>query len=351
MTPDLLSAVRAASPPEPQAWRVAVVIPCYRVSRHILGVIAAIGPECAAIYVVDDACPEGSGRLVEEQCTDPRVRVIVHETNQGVGGAVMTGYTAALAEHATVIVKIDGDGQMDPAELPRLVGPILRGEADYTKGNRFHSLANIHRMPRARIAGNAGLSFVTKFSTGYWDIFDPTNGYTAIHGAVVELLPLDRIARGYFFESDILHHLGLVSAVVRDVPIDARYGDEHSGIRLKNAFARFSVMHVRNTVRRLFYHYFLRDFSAASVELLLGVALLAFGAIFGGLQWIEWRARGVGAYSGTVMLAALPVILGTQLLLAFLGFDVARVPRRALHPQLLRGRRSEQLIQRQQRPA
>ena len=350
MSGDFFPIVRAL-PPEQQAWRVAVVIPCYRVRRHILDVIAAIGSECAAIYVVDDACPEGSGRLVEEECADPRVRVIFHDVNRGVGAAVITGYKAAMAEDATVIVKIDGDGQMDPAEVPRLVGPILRGEADYTKGNRFHSLANIHRMPRARIAGNAALSFVTKFSTGYWDIFDPTNGYTAIHTAVAEQLPLDRLARGYFFESDMLHHLGLVCAVVRDVPIDARYADEHSGIRLKSAIARFSVMHAANTVRRLFYNYFLRDFSAASIELLLGAGLLAFGGIYGSLQWLEWRDRGVGAYSGTVMLAALPVILGTQLLLAFLGYDVARVPRKALHPQLLRGRRTERLIQRQHRSA
>jgi glycosyltransferase involved in cell wall biosynthesis len=350
MSGDFFPIVRAL-PPEPQAWRVAVVLPCYRVRRHILDVIAAIGSECAAIYVVDDACPEGSGRLVEEECADPRVRVIFHDVNRGVGAAVITGYRAAMAEDATVIVKIDGDGQMDPAEVPRLVGPILRGEADYTKGNRFHSLANIHRMPRARIVGNAALSFVTKFSTGYWDIFDPTNGYTAIHAAVAEQLPLDRLARGYFFESDMLHHLGLVCAVVRDVPIDARYADEHSGIRLESVIARFSVMHAANTVRRLFYNYFLRDFSAASIELLLGAGLLTFGGIYGSLQWLEWRDRGVGAYSGTVMLAALPVILGTQLLLAFLGYDVARVPRKALHPQLLRGRRTERLIQRQHRSA
>lgn len=336
---------------DPQAWRVAVVIPCYRVRDQILDVLAGIGPECAAIYVVDDGCPEGSGKLVEEQCRDPRVRVILHESNRGVGGAVITGYRAALAQRANVIVKIDGDGQMDPADLPRLIAPIIQGEADYTKGNRFYSLAHIHRMPRARIVGNAGLSFVTKFSTGYWDIFDPTNGYTAIHAAVAELLPLDRVAEGYFFESDMLYHLGLVQAVVRDVPIDARYGDEQSSMSLKNVVARFSVKHAANTVKRLFYNYFLRDFSAASVELLLGVLLLTFGTIFGVVQWLQWQARGVGAYSGTVMLAALPVILGAQLFIAFLSFDVARVPRKPLHPQLLRWRGTERLLQRHHRSA
>ena len=353
MTADTLQSSHAAStaPADQQPWRVAAVIPCYRVRGQILDVIGGIGPECAAIYVVDDGCPEGSGKLVEEQCRDARVRVIFHGANRGVGAAVTTGYKAALAERANLIVKIDGDGQMDPAEMPRLIAPILQGEADYTKGNRFYSLARIHRMPRVRIVGNAGLSFVTKFSTGYWDIFDPTNGYTAIHGTVAELLPLERVARGYFFESDMLYHLGLVGAVVRDVPIDARYGDEHSSMQLQKVIVPFTLRHGANTVRRIFYNYFLRDFSAASVELLLGAALLAFGTIFGAVQWIEWQARGVGAYSGTVMLAALPVILGVQLLLAFLSFDVARVPRKPLHPQLLRWRGAERLIQRQHRSA
>ena len=328
-------------------WRVAVVIPAYRVRRHILDVLRAIGPECAAIYVVDDGCPEESGRLVEEQCHDTRVQVIRHARNGGVGAAVITGYKAALAGGANLIVKIDGDGQMDPADLPRIIAPIVQGEADYTKGNRFYSLVHIHRMPRARLIGNAGLSFVTKFSSGYWDIFDPTNGYTAIHGAVVELLPLDRVARGYFFESDMLHHLGIARAVVRDVPIDARYGDEESSLNLLSATVRFSARHALNTVRRLFYNYFLRDFSAASIELVLGLLLAAFGMIYGATQWADFAARGVGAYAGTVMLAALPIILGTQLLLAFLGFDVSRVPRRPLHPQLLRWRGTERLIQRQ----
>ena len=348
MTPEL-QAIRTGAASETQPWHIAVVIPCYRVRATVLDVIAAIGPEVAGIYVIDDGCPEGSGRLVEDECTDPRVRVLYHGANRGVGAAVITGYASALAQGANVIVKIDGDGQMDPADLPRLISPILQGEADYTKGNRFFSLARIHRMPRVRLLGNIGLSFITKFSSGYWDIFDPTNGYTAIHGTVASLLPLDRVASGYFFESDMLHHLGLVGAVVRDVPIDAQYGSEQSNLKLKSVFAHFSLKHAANTARRLFYNYFLRDFSAASIELVLGCALLAFGVTYGAIEWSVWQARGVGAYSGTVMLAALPVILGMQLLLAFVSFDVSRVPRKPLHPQLLRRRGVERLIQRQHR--
>jgi dolichol-phosphate mannosyltransferase len=336
MTGSLASPERAArpSPAEGLEWHVAVIVPCYRVRDQVLDVIEAIGPECTGIYIVDDGCPDGSGRYVLEHATDPRVRVLFHQTNRGVGAAVLTGYRAALADGADVLVKIDGDGQMDPSELPDLIAPIVNGDADYTKGNRFHDLAHITRMPAARIVGNAALSFISKFSSGYWDIFDPTNGYTAIHASVARLLPLDSIATGYFFESDMLHHLGLARAVVRDVPLHARYGEERSGIRLGRAISQFGARHATRTARRLFYSYFLHDFSAASLELVGGLLLLVFGITFGAMQWLEWSSRGVGAYAGTVMLAALPVILGTQLLLAFLSFDAARVPRRPLHPQL-----------------
>src|SRR5437899_2197211 len=117
--------------------QISVVIPCYRVGKQVLDVIAGIGPECTAIFVIDDHCPEQTGRLVERCVTDPRVRVFYHEKNTGVGGAVMTGYRAALEAGADIIVKIDGDGQMDPRLIPQFVAPIARGEADYTKGNRF----------------------------------------------------------------------------------------------------------------------------------------------------------------------------------------------------------------------
>jgi dolichol-phosphate mannosyltransferase len=311
--------------------RVAVVIPCYRVRATILDVLGRIGAECHAIYVVDDACPDGTGERVESECHDARVRVLRHERNQGVGGAVITGYARALEDGATVLVKLDGDGQMDPADLPRLLAPILACEADYVKGNRFHDLTHIRRMPWVRLIGNAGLSFLTKLSSGYWDVFDPTNGYTAIHGEVLRLLPLDRIAKRWFFESDLLYHLGLCRAVVKDVAMDARYDGQRSNLNVLASMPSFAVRHLFNLCRRIFYNYFLRDFSAASVELALGLPLLLFGVVFGAVQWIHATRSGVGAYGGTVMLAALPVIVGVQMLLAFLSFDVGRVPREPLH--------------------
>lgn len=312
------------------AHAIAVVIPCYRVADKILGVLAGIGPEVTRVYVVDDACPEGSGTVVQARCTDPRVDVIFHAHNLGVGGAAISGYRRAIAQGATIIVKLDGDGQMDPAQLPRLVSPILSGAADYSKGNRFYDLRYITRMPMVRMLGNAALSFLNKFSTGYWDIFDPTNGYTAISAEVAAMLPLDRISERYFFESDMLFRLGTFRAVVRDVPMDARYADEVSNLRIGKVWPEFLGKHLRNFAKRLFYNYFLRDVSAASLELVAGIGLLLFGVAYGGWHWWLSVSTGQVAATGVIMLAAMPVLIGLQLLLAFLSHDVASVPRIAL---------------------
>jgi len=309
------------------AMRVAVVIPAYRVTRHVLQVIEAIGPAVQRIYVVDDACPDRSGDLVERSCTDERVRVLRHGHNQGVGGAVMTGYRAALEEGFDIFVKVDGDGQMDPALIDRFVAPIEAGVADYAKGNRFFDLEEIRQMPALRLVGNAVLSFMAKLSTGYWDLFDPTNGYTAIHRAAAARLKLEKISRRYFFETDLLFRLNTLRAVVVDVPMDARYGDETSHLRVSRIVGEFAFKHARNTAKRIFYNYYLRDLSLASLQLPIGLTLMIFGAVFGGLRWVESVATGQAATAGTVMLSGLPLLLGLQLLLSFIGHDMAHVPR------------------------
>jgi dolichol-phosphate mannosyltransferase len=315
--------------------RIAVVIPCYRVRKHVLAVLAAIGPECERVYVVDDACPEQTGDWVESQCHDPRVRVLRNERNEGVGGATLHGIRAALADGADVIVKLDGDGQMDPSAIPRLLQPILAGEADYAKGNRFFDLDGLRAMPRGRMLGNSLLSFATKLSSGYWNVFDPTNGFTALHAAVARQLPLAKLAPGWFFESDLLFRLGTLRAVVCDVPMTAVYQGEESNLRAARVIPTFLRGHAVNTAKRIFYGYFLRSFNVASIELLAGSALLAFGIAFGAWAWLQGSLRGVPATSGTVMLSALPVILGVQLLLAFLGYDLQNVPRDPLQRRLV----------------
>lgn len=321
---------------EVTAQRIAVVVPCFRVGDAVLDVVAAM-PGCVErIYIVDDACPLGSGSRLRQECRDPRVQVIEHTENQGVGGALVSGYRQALEDGFDVVVKIDGDGQMDPALVARFVAPILAGDADYTKGNRFHDLQALEQMPRMRLFGNAVLSFFAKASSGYWDIFDPTNGYTAIHAEALSRLPLEKLSRRYFFETDMLFRLGTLGAVVEDVPMQARYADETSNLRISRVLFPFLVGHARNFAKRLFYRYVLRDFSIASVELLLGMALLAFGVVHGLVHWIDGMRTGIPNPAGTVVVTALSLLMGLQLVLAFLSWDMGAVPRRPLQRFRLR---------------
>jgi dolichol-phosphate mannosyltransferase len=314
--------------------QVAIVIPCYRVRRHILDVLAAIGPEVAIIIAVDDACPEHSGAFIREHCGDPRLKVIIHPVNQGVGGAVMTGIASALAAGADIIVKIDGDGQMDPAAIVSFVEPIMAGVADYTKGNRFHNPEDVRSMPTVRLIGNAGLSFITKLSSGYWNLFDPTNGYVAIDARLAAALPHDKIERRYLFETDLLFRLGLLRAKVVDIPMQAVYGDEISNLVVSRELPRFVVANVRNFFKRIAYNYFLRDFNIASLELVFGLIFTLFGIIFGIVNW----GTSVPATAGTVMIATLPLLTGLLLLISFVNFDIQQIPRDAISRQLRRSK-------------
>jgi len=189
-------------------------------------------------------------------------------------------------------------------------------------------------MPPVRVTGNMLLSFLSKLSSGYWDVFDPTNGFTAIHARVVRALPLDRISEGFFFESDMLFRLGLMRAVVRDIPMQAHYGSETSAISIPRIIPEFLIKHAVNTCKRIWYAYFVREFSFASIQLVLGNLMLLFGVAYGAYWWHDSAATGVPATAGTVVLAALPIILGSQFLIAFIGHDTRSVPRTPVHPIL-----------------
>ena len=314
--------------------KIAVAIPCYKVTQHVLSVIEAIGPEVHTIYAVDDACPEGSGAFIEEHNRDPRVQVLYNPQNLGVGGAVATAYQAALDDGMDIVVKIDGDGQMDPALLPLFTHALVRGQADYTKGNRFYRPESLQGMPPVRLFGNAALSFMTKFSCGYWNCMDPTNGYTAIRTAVLKQLPLAKLEKRYFFETDMLYHLSTIRAVVRDVPMDAVYADEESNLKVSKVLPEFLRKHVSRLGRRYAYLYLLRDFNIGSLYSILGLLLCFSGLLFGGAHWLHSIRTGQPATSGTVMMAALPLIIGIQFLIAFLHHDVSSVPTQPLSDDL-----------------
>lgn len=314
--------------------RVAVVIPSYRVTRHVLGVIARIPARVERIYVVDDCCPDGSGDLVQRDCADPRVSVLRNPENLGVGGAVLRGYAEAVADGMDIIVKIDGDGQMDPGLIAAFIAPIEAGEADYTKGNRFFEIETVQQMPLLRLVGNIGLSFLTKASSGYWNLFDPTNGYTAIHARVAAWLPHAKIHPRYFFESDMLLRLNTLRAVVVDIPMHARYQDEVSNLNAGREFFVFLALNLRNLFKRISYNYLLRNFNFATIELLAGFVFLLFGMTFGARMWIHSVLANTYASAGTVMLAGLSTLVGLQLLLGFINFDMTNIPASPLHKRL-----------------
>lgn len=315
-----------AGRPAQEAPAIAVVIPCFKVRERVLAVIERIPIEVTSIHVVDDACPQQTGAFVQEQCRDPRVRVLFHRENRGVGGAMVTGYRDALRAGATVVVKIDGDGQMNPALLNRFVSPILHGRADYTKGNRFFDIELLKGMPRHRVLGNAVLSLVNKACSGYWNIADPTNGYTAIHASVLALLPFDKLDRRFFFESDMLFRLNIIRAVVADIPLAAHYQDEVSNLNVAWTSLEFPGKYLARFIKRIFYSYFLRDFSAGTMAIVLGSVLALGGGIFGAWRWYLSALTGRPATSGEVMLSGLPVLVGCQLLISAVNFDITNVP-------------------------
>ncbi|MBI1406232.1 MAG: glycosyltransferase [Caulobacter sp.] len=331
------AAARATASPA-----VYVVLPCFRTLDLTVEVIAAIGPEVAGIVVVDDGCPDGTGDHVQATVRDPRVVVLRHGENRGVGAATLTGFAHAFEQGAEIAVKLDGDGQMNPADIARLIRPIIQGQADATKGNRFFNPAWLEQMPADRRLANLLLSFSNKPSSGYWSMFDASNGFFALHRAVFALLPTSRLAQGYYFETDLWFRLGLVRAVVVDVPIAPRYSEaaaQASQVRLWRLGPVFVRNLLRNGFKRLVYRYLLQDFSAGTLYLTLALIFTGLGVTLGGLTWLHNALQGVVTTPGTVMLAALPVFLGLQFLFAFLAFDISAQPARPLYPDLQDGDR------------
>jgi len=309
-------------------FNLAVVIPAYRVADTIEAVISELPDYLRHIIVVDDASPDNTSGLVQSIASgDRRIVLLRHEKNQGVGGAMLTGFKKALELDAQVVVKIDGDHQMDPAHIPALVTPLLEGKADYAKGNRFRDFESLQHMPLIRRVGNLGLSFLTKAATGYWNCFDPTNGYFAIRAEMLAQLPLERIDHGYFFETSMLANLYLLDAYILDVPIPARYRGERSSMSIWSVLAQFPAKLLATLSRRLLLRYFLFDFSMVSVYLLTGIPLILFGLIFGIVKWIQYYQLGVPAPTGTVILPTLALILGIQILLSAIEIDMKAAPK------------------------
>jgi glycosyltransferase involved in cell wall biosynthesis len=302
--------------------RVAVVIPSYRVSKQITQVIETLPEDIDDIIVIDDACPENSGDIAQRLRND-KVKVFWHTENRGVGGAMKTGYVAALKNGANVVVKLDGDGQMDPNQIHSLLIPLLTRKADYSKGNRFYSLRTVKSMPRVRLFGNVVLSFLSKISTGFYQIFDPNNGFTAISAGALNLIEFSEIDERYFFESDMLYQINSVGLQAVDVPMTAIYGEEVSNLRVGHSIFYFLVRHTKNAFKRIILTYFVRDFSVATLQLALGLAIGTWGTILGFTSWLHSMNSGTPSQPGTIVLVAILCITGLQLLLSFINYDIS----------------------------
>lgn len=306
---------------------IAVVIPAYKVDRYIKNVINEIPDFVTHIIIVDDKCPNNSGKIAESS-EDFRVKVCYHDENQGVGGAVITGYKKALNLNADIVIKIDGDGQMDVNYMQKLIQPIIEQKADYTKGNRFSDFKALRQMPKIRLFGNSGLSFLVKAASGYWNMMDPTNGYTAISRHALNELDFDVIAKRYFFESDILINLNIENVIVEDVDIPAKYGDEESSLSITKTLFSFPPKLFKGLCKRVFLKYFIYNFNMLSIYLIIGLPMILFGFIYGLSQWINSSINNLETPIGTVMLSVLPIILGTQFLLQAIQIDMNNIPRK-----------------------
>lgn len=307
---------------------IVVVVPAYQVETHIGQVLADIPSFVRHIVVVDDGSTDRTAGAVKRYAlADARVDLIQHERNRGVGAAMKTGMQVARDLGAQVVVKVDGDGQMPPERIRELVEPLVAGRADFCKGNRFRRPHSLRAMPLIRRAGNLGLSFLAKAATGYWNTFDPTNGFLAIHRETLGVLQLHQLDDGYFFEISLLAELYFHGAVVHEVSMPSQYANERSNLSISRILLSFPPKLIRLLLRRLALRYFVYDFSMGSIYMITGLPLLAFGLVFGGLNWYRYSQLQVLAPTGTIMVATLSVILGFQLLLSAIGVDLQSVPK------------------------
>jgi dolichol-phosphate mannosyltransferase len=301
--------------------KIAVVIPAYNVAQYIESVVKGIPEFVDEIIIVNDGSTDQTAAILGG-IQDPRVTIESREVNQGLGRAMVAGYSQAVKRAADVVVKMDGDGQMDPQYLPALLDPIIADGYTYTKGNRFLDAEELNHMPKVRLIGNYLLTFLTKLVSGYWNIFDPQNGFVAIDANMLRKLPLEKLARRYFFENDMLVQLNVLRARVKDVPIPAVYGSEHSSMRLTQVLWTFPIYLFHRFWYRIYQKHILREFSPIALFWVFGSLLLSWGVAFGAYHWAKSILSGRVASTGTVMLSVLPLILGFQLALQAILIEI-----------------------------
>ena len=301
--------------------RVGVVVPAYDEEALIAATLGGIPPLVDRIFVVDDGSTDRTSQRALE-LGDPRVEVLSHERRSGVGAATITGYRTAMADGLDVVVVMNGDNQMEPEDLPTLVEPVVRGELDYSKANRLSTGLAWQLIPKTRFFGNAILSLLTKVASGYWHVADSQSGYTAISREMLEQLDLDHVYTNYGFPNDMLVHLNVWNARVRDFSARPVYGvGERSGIKIRRVVPRISWLLFKGFLWRLREKYVIRDFHPLVFFYALGFLMTVAGLALG-IAETALRIAGNAVTAGSIVLVALLLIAGSQFTLFAMWFDM-----------------------------
>ncbi|MBP5546378.1 MAG: glycosyltransferase family 2 protein [Bacteroidales bacterium] len=302
--------------------KIAVAIPCYKVEQHLQQVVAGLPDFVDSILLVDDCSPDGTPQLVDKlAASDPRIIALHHKENLGVGGSMRTAFSKVLETDIDVVVKLDGDGQMDSRYISPLVEALTH--AEFAKGNRLFDRTMLRRMPALRRLGNMGIGFMVKASSGYWNVSDPVNGFFAIRTSTLKHMELERLSQRFFFESSMLIELHYTGARIKEVSMPAIYGDEKSNLSIGKTLFSFPPRLFVAWLRRIHLSYFVFDFNICSLYLLIGLPSFLFGLIFGICEWIHYASINSPSPTGTIMVAVLTFILGFQMLLAAAQYDVS----------------------------
>jgi glycosyltransferase involved in cell wall biosynthesis len=301
--------------------RITVVVPAYNEEPFIKDVIKSLPDFVDHVIIVDDCSTDNTFEAAHKS-NDSRVTVLKTPKNQGVGGATVIGYKKALEIDSDIVVKMDGDGQMPSEYLTPLLDALTDEGYAYAKGNRFLKAESLAAMPKHRLFGNFILTFMNKLASGYWHVFDPQNGFTAIRSDALRSINLNNIHKGYFFENDMLIQINLHSLRVKDVAVPAKYGNEQSDIKLFNTIRMFPLLFLMRFFHRVYYKYVLMDFSPIALFLVIGLLLFSWGFVFGAYLFIRANITGIDTPLGTVMLVVVPLILGFQLLLQAIVLDI-----------------------------
>lgn len=309
--------------------KISVVIPYYNAGKHIAKVVAKLPEYITDVIVVNDKSPDvlPIDDLKAKIKNSTKLHVLNNEVNLGVGGATKKGFKFALKQGYDVVIKIDADDQMDVSYLPKMLQPILDKKAHVTKGNRFKKTKELKKMPFVRRFGNLGISFLAKIATGYWNNFDPTNGFLAIRTEVLKDVDFENLSNRYFFETSLLSEFYFNNVRIKDISMPAIYADEESSMKVWKMPFVFSINLLKLFVKRVLKSYFLFDFNIGSIYLIFGKLLFSFGLIFGGINWYQYSSIHTLAPTGTIMITTISIILGFQLLLQFIQYDILNSPK------------------------